>query len=162
MSRGYDNNNPGNIRITESYWIGEITGSDASFKTFESMAWGYRAMIVLLYGYIDKGYNTISKIINRWAPGIENNTTAYINHVVALTGIGQDTIIVKDDEQSIEKLIAAIALHENGTAADITQIAEGYQLTGQVAVAKTVGLSSAAIIFVSALGYIAYQIFKAK
>lgn len=162
MSRGYDNNNPGNIRLTDSYWMGETTGSDSDFKTFQSMAWGFRAMIVLLQSYIDKGYDTISKIINRWAPSSENNTSAYINHVVQLSGIGADVQIVKDDEQSMKKLVAAIAWHENGSAPNYTQIDEGYKLTGQVAIVKTVGIGSAALVFVSALGYIAYRIIKVK
>ena len=43
-ARGIRNNNPGNIRKDGSVWRGEVAGPDKSFKTFETMAWGIRAI----------------------------------------------------------------------------------------------------------------------
>ena len=34
MTRGYINKNPGNIRLTDSLWKGEVKGTDKDFKTF--------------------------------------------------------------------------------------------------------------------------------
>ena len=82
MTRGIRNNNPGNIRLTEDCWRGEIDGNDRSFKTFETMAWGIRAMFHLLNNYrILYGCDTLEKLVGRWAPPVENNTQGYVSFV---------------------------------------------------------------------------------
>ena len=48
LTRGLRNNNPLNIRKGND-WQGETKGSDPSFETFQSMAYGYRAAIKILY-----------------------------------------------------------------------------------------------------------------
>ena len=51
MSRGLKNCNPGNIRQSKSRYKGEVRPSrDPAFKQFESLAWGYRAIFMLLPG----------------------------------------------------------------------------------------------------------------
>ena len=51
-TRGIRNCNPGNIRNSKTKYLGEVRPSrDAAFKQFETMAWGYRAMFVLLHTY---------------------------------------------------------------------------------------------------------------
>lgn len=67
-SRGLRNNNPLNIRHSADVFQGEIKGEDKSFKTFSSMPYGYRAAFVTLATYLSRGWNTIEKIITRWAP----------------------------------------------------------------------------------------------
>ena len=162
MSRGLNNNNPGNIRLSASQWLGQVVpGGDSSFCQFESMAYGYRAMFVLLNGYIAAGYDTIAKIIARYAPSSENNTTAYINHVVALTSIDQNTVIDPTNRETMINLVAAISFVENGTMANFTDVTAGYDLlNGEVTTVKAVGYSLAALVLVSALGYIAFKIFQ--
>jgi len=163
MAHGYAINNPGNIRISATLWIGQVVpGDDADFVTFSSLAYGYRAMFTLLKNYINKGYNTIDKIINRWAPSSENNTLAYINHVVQLTGISADTIIDYSNAENMQKLVAAIAYHENGSAPSFTDVQAGYALTGEIQTVQTVGISLAAVAFVAALAVIAYKTLKIK
>ena len=52
MSRGLENRNPGNIRQSRVRYKGEVRPSrDPEFKQFESPAWGYRAIFVLLDTY---------------------------------------------------------------------------------------------------------------
>ena len=52
LSRGYRNYNPGNIRISNTRYKGEVVPSqDTAFKQFQSMEYGYRAMFVLLHYY---------------------------------------------------------------------------------------------------------------
>jgi hypothetical protein len=128
LTRGYRNKNPGNIRKTDSLWKGEVKGTDPDFKTFSSMGYGYRAMLVTLSSYFAKGFNTIDKIINRYAPSSENATSAYINTVSNLTGIQKDTVLSFDDKEKIKKLIAAMSYVENGIKADPLQVDEGFKL----------------------------------
>ena len=49
MTRGYRNNNPLNIRIDKKNpWLGRvIPNTDGEFEQFTSMAYGYRAAMVL-------------------------------------------------------------------------------------------------------------------
>ena len=101
LPRSVRNNNPGNIRKSTETWQGEIKSSDPEFKQFETFAWGTRAMIKLLFNYIDRGYNTIEKILNRWAPPSENDTEAYIRDVVNFTGIPRDRILSKNEAKPI-------------------------------------------------------------
>ena len=85
------NRNPGNIRRSATKYLGEVAPSrDAAFKQFETMAWGYRAMFVLLDSYSRKGYRTIRQMISRYAPPIENHTENYIRCVAEWSGIGAD------------------------------------------------------------------------
>jgi hypothetical protein len=128
MTRGYINKNPGNIRLTVDTWKGEIEGKDKSFKTFKSMAWGYRALFVLLRTYNTKGLNTIRKIISVYAPLNENDTQSYITSVSRRTGIDPDEQIYFADENNIVNLVAAISYHENGISPDLKQIDEGLTL----------------------------------
>lgn len=68
LPRGMRNRNPGNIRRSATKYLGEVAPSrDAAFKQFETMAWGYRAMFVLLDSYSRKGYRTIRQMVSRYA-----------------------------------------------------------------------------------------------
>lgn len=133
LSRGYRNNNPGNIVKTfsngkQTFWIGEISGSDSRFKTFKNMAFGYRAIFVTLNSYINKGFNTIEKIINRYAPPNENKTSSYVNHVAEMVGVDKDFTIDKSDNVLLLKIVEAISYVENGIKPDKSQILKGYEL----------------------------------
>ena len=134
MTRGYRNNNFGNIRITkdkngkQTFWKGEIVGTDKSFKTFKDAAYGYRAIFALLKEYISKGYNTIEKIINRYAPSSENNTNAYINTVCKRSGIVKDVKIAASDLVTLSKIVSAISFVENGIPANEVDIENGKKL----------------------------------
>ena len=88
MSRGLSNCNPGNIRQSKVRYKGEVQPSrDPAFKQFESLAWGYRAVFVLLHTYrVRHGLRTVRGMISRWAPPVENHTEAYIRAVAADTG----------------------------------------------------------------------------
>lgn len=128
VTRGYRNNNPGNIRLTRSMWKGEVKGTDTAFKTFKSMSWGYRALFALLKEYLSAGYNTIEKIINRYAPSSENATDAYIKTVSEKTGIAPDTVLSFSETLKIKRLVKAISFVENGIAANDTEVESGFSL----------------------------------
>jgi hypothetical protein len=128
MTRGYKNRNPGNIEKTTGFWKGEIQGTDKRFKTFINMEHGYRAIFVLLRGYIDKGFDTIEKIINRYAPPSENVTSSYVTHVSKIAGISKDEKINFSDTQLLKKIVAGISEHENGIKPEMNLIEKGYNL----------------------------------
>ena len=92
MSRGLENRNPGNIRRAPVRYKGEVRPSrDPDFKEFESLAWGYRAIFVLLDTYRARyGIDTLRGMISRWAPPSENRTEAYIRAVADDTGLDPD------------------------------------------------------------------------
>lgn len=119
MTRGYRNNNPGNIRLNPYInWEGQIDGDDQSFVKFKSMAFGIRALMKLLINYQKRGYNTISKIINRYAPSSENNTSNYIQIVSRKMGISKDAILDLSDNNLLMKLTKAIVSVEIGSDAE--------------------------------------------
>lgn len=129
MSRGLSNNNPGNIRKSKTRYQGEVTPSrDAVFKQFQTMAWGYRAMFVLLDSYSRKGYRTIRQIITRYAPPVENYTENYICYVSEWSGIEADELLNTQDRATMVPLVAAMSRMENGRPALIPDIEAGWTL----------------------------------
>jgi len=55
--------------------------------------------------------NTLTGIINRWAPPIENDTESYINHASRALGITANTPL---QPQDYPQLMRVIIRHENG------------------------------------------------
>ena len=129
LPRGLRNNNPGNIRINNDLFQGEVRPSkDKSFKQFETMAYGYRAMFKILSNYYRKySLTTIRKIIGRWAPENENNTSAYVSLVSSYAGIGPDDLISFDREQMI-RIVAGMSKVENGREAEMSDVIAGGNL----------------------------------
>lgn len=130
MARGLENRNPGNIRQAKVRYKGEVRPSrDPAFKQFETMAWGYRAVFVLLDTYRSRhGLDTIRGMISRWAPPSENRTDAYIRAVAADTGIAPDEPLDTRDPAVMIPLAAAISRVENGTPADLGEVECGWKL----------------------------------
>jgi hypothetical protein len=134
MTRGYQNNNFGNIRLTydnkgnKTYWQGEIDGKDKVFKTFKTPKDGYRALFMNIHAYFEKLHlNTIEKIIATYAPSNENNTTAYIKTVVNHSGIPANKQLTFADSDSMKKIVAAISYNENGIEPNLTDVENGYK-----------------------------------
>lgn len=129
-SRGLRNLNPGNIRRSKVRYKGEKAEStDPEFRQFESMAWGYRAMFVLLHTYsVRYGCDTVSKMISRYAPPSENDTQAYIRRVAIRTGIDADRRIETTDASVMPKVVAAMSEVENGVGADREEVMRGWRL----------------------------------
>lgn len=129
-SRGYRNNNPGNIRINGDKFQGEVIPSqDKEFKQFESMAYGYRAIFKILRNYqINYKLNTIRQMIIRWAPKKENDTANYISVVSEISGIPADDPIRTDNREMMIRIVAAMSRVENGIDADMVDIIDGWNL----------------------------------
>ena len=129
-SRGLLNKNPGNIRLSKTVWIGEVRpGRDKSFCEFETMAYGYRALLKLLQNYkIRYNCDTIHKMISRWAPPNENNTESYIGNVSRKVGLSADAVVDVTNKDVMLKIAAAISESENGVKAVMSDIETGWSL----------------------------------
>ena len=93
------------------------------------MAYGYRAMFVLLDTYRKRyGLNTIRTMLMRYAPPTENYTTTYIEFVARRTGIGADTPLNTRHMRDMIPIVAAMSEIENGVAANITEVEQGWRL----------------------------------
>ena len=112
--RGLRNNNPGNIRVSRSDWKGKVPSdlnTDGAFEQFYNAEDGIRALARVLLTYYNRGTNTIRKMINVYAPPIENDSDSYVNSVSVSTGIDADRVYPAD---KVPELVRAIITHENG------------------------------------------------
>lgn len=116
-TRGIRNNNLGNLRVSKDQWEGAV-GDDGAFVIFDSPESGVRALAKNLQSYGRQGYDSIEKIINRWAPPNENDTQSYINSVVAATGIPATQSLDLSDPDTLSSLAQAIGFHETGSRYD--------------------------------------------
>ncbi len=130
MSRGLDNNNPGNIRLSATAYLGEVKPSrDKAFKQFETMAWGYRAIFVLLHTYgVKHGLRSIEAIVKRYAPPTENDTERYVSFVAYRSGIAREREIDTLSAADMKRIVTAISRMENGVEAVAAEIDEGWEL----------------------------------
>ncbi|EAM4563175.1 hypothetical protein EFY76_17770 [Salmonella enterica] len=103
-------NNPANLR----YAAGYETASTRSgkFAVFPSLDEGVLAAAKQLQIYGTKGINNIHDIISKWAPSNENNTKAYIGHVVNSTGCSEFEKLNLNDTRTLAKLITAMSVKE--------------------------------------------------
>lgn len=113
-TRGIRNNNPGNIRKGQPWQGLAPNQTDPAFDQFITPQYGIRAIVKIILSYQTRGYDTIRKIINAWAPTNENDTTAYINNVASLIGVAPDDCINLQNMEVWDKLIKAIIRQENG------------------------------------------------
>ncbi len=84
---------------------------------YPDMQTGLTALDQNLQSYGKQGVNTLSGIINKWAPPSQNNTQAYINDVSSRLGIKPDQPLDMTNPAQRQALSTAIMLHENGPSA---------------------------------------------
>lgn len=130
LPRGLRNCNPGNIRKNSIVYAGEIVPSqDDEFKQFVTMAYGYRAMFVLLYTYQHRyGLDTIARMIARYAPENENHTTVYIDVVAKRSGVPANGHITATNGDVMIPIVAAMSSVENTVEAKMHEVEEGWKL----------------------------------
>lgn len=129
MARGYRNFNPGNIRNSPVRYLGEKESTDIAFKQFESMAWGFRAMFVLLDTYrVRYGLKTLQQMIERYAPPSENDTTGYVGYITRRTRIADISSVDTRSEKQMIPLVTAMAAMENGSDPDADDVRKGWEL----------------------------------
>lgn len=124
--RGLRNNNPLNIRRTQSKWLGEVDSlkgqRDTAFCQFSKLCYGYRAAGKLLQTYQTKyKLYVLNQIIGRWAPPSENNTKAYATRVAQqmTKELGEPISVASlldlvKDRATLRALLVSMHLVENG------------------------------------------------
>lgn len=103
-------NNPANLRYAAGYETANTRSG--KFAVFPSLDEGVLAAAKQLQIYGTKGINNIHDIISKWAPSNENNTKAYIGHVVNATGRSEFEKLNLNDTRTLAKLITAMSVKE--------------------------------------------------
>lgn len=124
-------NNPGNLEWG-SPWEGLVprersryyatgTRQQKRFCEFIDAPSGIRAIARTLITYYDKrkaldgsAIDTVRDVIERWAPGFENNVDAYARHVASLMAINPDQILNIKEFKVMKGIVKGIIAHENG------------------------------------------------
>lgn len=134
VPRGIRNNNPLNIRKGNN-WKGERhPQKDKAFEEYESMEMGVRAGFKLIKNYMSgyngltQKFNTIEKIVRRWAPPSENNTRKYIERVSQLSGIPSRQILSFSQRNYMVAIVDAMIRVECGEPIDTSIIESAYDL----------------------------------
>lgn len=113
-TRAERNNNPGNLNYAGQAGATLEDGSGARFAKFGSTAEGVSALARQLQRYGERGLDTVSKIINKYAPSSENNTQAYIDALSKRLGVSGDQKLDLNDPGTLSNLIKGISRHESG------------------------------------------------
>ena len=132
--RGIRNNNPLNIRKGNN-WKGERhPQKDKAFEEFQTMQMGIRAGFILIRNYISgyggksKPFDTIEKVVRRWAPPSENATQKYIDFVAKDSGIDPRATLSFKDKTAMVKIVNAMIFVECGQRVDLDIIKSAYDL----------------------------------
>ena len=127
----FKNNNPGNIRYNPKN-KGVIGRSPGGFSIFQTWYHGLYAMKSLLTrSYLGKGFNTIEKIIYRYAPPVENDTEKYIRNLVSWTNIPRNKVLTVSD---LNTLIPGIVRQETSKKITVQDMEKAARIgTGQEA-----------------------------
>ncbi len=153
---GFKNNNWGNIRFVPSIkWQGQ-TGSNGGFAVFDTPENGVRTIMKQLAKYISTGKDTIEKIINTYAPPVENNTKSYIDFVVLKTGIPKNAKISATKENLV-RISKAIIQKEIGHANPDPSIFEKAYESMNRASYKSLSGNALGIIIILFAGFLVYK-----
>jgi hypothetical protein len=115
--RGMRNFNPGNIEDGDfAKSQAGYVGSDGRFARFDTMEHGVGAQSNLLANYGQKGVNTVSGIVSRWAPAAENGaaTGNYTAFVAKKLGVGPNDPLDLSNPAVRQRVASAMAEFENG------------------------------------------------
>ncbi len=122
-TRGYRNNNPGNIDYNPSIkWQGcvgieapPLDGGRPRFARFSTPEFGVRTIAKLLQTYQQlHGLHTVEDMINRWAPPVENATSSYVAFVCKSSGFAPRQHIDAFSWNDVRPLVLGIIGEELG------------------------------------------------
>ncbi|MGE4992922.1 hypothetical protein AB8896_06565 [Yersinia enterocolitica] len=132
-------NNPGNLRWADGY--GTHNTKSGRFAVFPTLDEGVLAATKQLQIYGSKGINNVKDIVNKWAPSNENDTAAYIRHVVKSTKFSENEKLNLNDPAVLAKLISAMATKE-GAGSRVTEgaVIQIYNNTGGNAIVNSAQL----------------------
>ena len=145
-TRGFLNNNPGNMDRGAVEWNGEVRDAELAqndmqtweltkgrFCVFTTPVLGIRAMAKNLRAYRSIGDVTIRQYIDRWAPPNENDTEAYIARVASSVGVVADANVDIEQYRVMSAIVDAIIRVEcAGMPYDGNEIKDGLALAGIV------------------------------
>ncbi|EBG0050129.1 hypothetical protein VQ196_000153 [Salmonella enterica] len=139
--RGVRNNNPGNLNYVGQAGATKEGGANGRFAVFPSMAHGISALYKQIQLYFKRGINTISSIVNKYAPaGDGNDVASYISALVNATGKGANDALDAGDTPTIARLMKGIVDHENGKGyISSSDIMGGIQLGSSASVSGMAG-----------------------
>lgn len=98
------------------------------------MEYGIRAGFIILrkyitgYGGLTQKFNTIDKIVRRWAPPTENATQKYIDFVAQDMGISANQTISFTSKALMVNLVYAMIFVECGQRVDKERIESAYDM----------------------------------
>lgn len=130
----------------QSYYYGSKNSQQTRFCEFEDAAFGIRAIARTLITYHDKRkardgskIDTVTEVIERWAPAFENNVPAYASQVrkVVSEHLGRPLEVMEQldfrDYNVMKGLVVGIIAHENaGYAYPDEVVDEGLRRAGFV------------------------------
>ncbi|AMM17510.1 hypothetical protein AX768_25255 [Burkholderia sp. PAMC 28687] len=114
--RGIRNNNPGNLNFVGQEGATLEAHPNARFARFRTPEEGLAALASQLRRYGERGLNTASAIINKYAPRSENRDSfdAYVNRLSSSVGVGADGKIDLSNPDQLNHVMGAVIQMENG------------------------------------------------
>lgn len=141
IPRGIRNNNPLNIRISGSLWLGKVPlaqNTDGAFEQFDTMEHGLRAAIINIRTIVNRRrrrgqVTTVKDLINIWAPSEDgNDTLGYVEQVTSLTGLSPHRIVAIRNKNMIVRLVWGMAYVETGRDININVCSYAYGLCASI------------------------------
>lgn len=116
IPRGMRLCNPGNVRLSDTPWIGKMPSLDPDFETFDTIEHGVRcAAKIFLHYYKAYGLSTIAQYIQRWAPPSDSNpTNDYAEFVASACSIDPNNTFNVLDSGNLSNLLTAVFRFEQG------------------------------------------------
>lgn len=115
LPRGIRNNNPGNLNFSHQPGALPEPGPHGRFAIFSTPYDGIQALQKQLILYYQRdNIRTISSLIAKWAPPVENDTIAYCHSVASSLHCTSDTLLAPFTPASLAALTNAIIHYENG------------------------------------------------
>jgi len=114
---GWKLNNPGNVELGTPKWIGLASvQKHHRFCTFVSPEYGFRVVGYIFRNTYQNKYKLLKPydLIERYAPGNENDVPAYVKHVCGLIKIDPRNSIDLSNTVLLFDWVKAITTHELG------------------------------------------------
>jgi hypothetical protein len=102
--------------------------SDGRFGVYPTMEAGIAQSVRQIQLNARRGDDTLARMVTRWAPPGENNTASYIAAVSRATGIAPNETLDVQDAALLRRLVAAMAVQENGRSLDPGVVERGVAL----------------------------------
>lgn len=130
--RGLRNNNPLNLRRSDSQWLGKIPfdkSTDRDFEQFDTMWHGIRAAVKNVFTHIKRDPSTtVKKEIERWAPPTENDTALYTLFVIGKAKLSPNWQLTAASKNAICRMLWAMSIFENGQEIPYRDFEMGYEM----------------------------------